>query len=165
MADADVLSLLSKVVPFSFLRRPEKERLAACMRREIFPPGQVILKAGGVADFDVFLIQGGSVETVEAGRGAARRVTITEEGHFFGEREALLGLPRRAEYRALDEVTVWRLGRDEFLSLFRYKAFALAFGGILRERQGIFSAFERFKAELRRGITRGYVNIAQLMPR
>jgi hypothetical protein len=44
------------------------------------------------------------------------------------------------------------------------RPFAHSLGAVLRDQHGIFAAFERFKVELMRGIGKGYITLAQLLP-
>jgi hypothetical protein len=53
---------------------------------------------------------------------------------------------------------------DRFLRLVQEsRAFSQALGTILRDKQRVFEAFDRFKVELMRGFSQGYVNVGRLL--
>jgi long-chain acyl-CoA synthetase len=84
-----------------------------------FGAGAVIVHEGDVGDEMYFLTKG----QVEAVRGdPPQRLTVLQEGSFFGELAILSDAPRAATIRALSDVEVYALGRDAVLQLARLHA-------------------------------------------
>ena len=93
------------------------------------------------------------------------RLRTISPGHYFGEREALFEEERSAEVRAAESVRALSFSGDRFLQLIRESTpFAQALGNILRDKQGIFTPFDRFHAELLQAVGRGSVELQRLLP-
>jgi ATP-binding cassette subfamily B protein len=80
-----------------------------------FAPGQDIVEEGGQGD-SFFIIRSGSAEVFKKSAGT-KAVAQLGEGDFFGELALLTGYPRAATVRARDEVTVFRLSKEDFDNL------------------------------------------------
>lgn len=159
-----LLSFLELVTPFRFLRQSEKLALIPELQRRQFEAGATIITQGDPADRLVYLIYRGSVEVVDRrAAGGPHRLTI-EAGHYFGEWEPLFDEPRVFEVRALEPTVCYVLTGARLLQLLEVsRAFAQALGNILRDRQGIFSAFDHFVVELVRCANRGYVPMVPML--
>jgi CRP-like cAMP-binding protein len=83
------------------------------MAYEKYPPGSVIFHQGEEGN-KFFLIREGQVEVVINGHNGPRVVARLEKGNIFGETSLLKHQPRNATVRAVDEVEVYVLGRDDF---------------------------------------------------
>jgi hypothetical protein len=166
MADiTNAVELLRTVIPFRYLERTHRESLGSRMHEHIYVPGEIIVKQGDLADTTVYLLASGLVEVFDPRSGADRRVNTIEPGHYFGEWEPLFKVPRVYGIRALHRSRCYSLTGDQFLEVVsRSRPFALGLGAILRDRQGIFAAFERFKVELLRGAAQGYLTVEKLLP-
>jgi hypothetical protein len=157
-----VLSLLGSTVPFRFLTQGEREALAADMTVEDYPAGTPIIRKGETPS-SLFIVQKGGVGTYDPEKRHGSRVDFVSPGHYFGEHLVLFGRPYAVEFRAESDTRCCSMEGERFLRLLRdSKAFALSFGTILKDEQGIFSAFERFSAELMKEMTQGYVDIRKL---
>lgn len=86
---------------------------AALLKREVFEPGEVIIRQGEVGD-KFYIIESGSVEVSgEKGRGSFQPVTLGP-GDFFGEVALLTGAPRNATVVARQTVEAFTLTKEEF---------------------------------------------------
>ena len=158
------LQLLRRVAPFRFLRDETKRTLVPLLHRHEFQPEECICRQNDRSD-TVYLLADGEAEVVDPRRGVDDVVTVITPGHYFGEWEAIFHVPRVYGIRARTAVQCAALAGDEFRRLLRESAaFALAFGTILRDNQGIFAAFDRFKAALAHGADAGHIEIETLLP-
>lgn len=157
---ADVLD----IIPFQFLGAEARRRLRKHLTHAEIPPGWTITRQDDDVDDRVFLLLKGTVDVIDHHRGPDTRVGAIEAGHYFGERPALFGTPRPVEIRARTACTTASMRGEVFLDLLRsepHVAHALTF--ILRDKQGIFTAFDRFLAEVRLGASKGHLIIGKLL--
>ncbi len=149
------------VQPFRFLDARGREAARRHLTEQAYAPNQRIIVRGDTEDRRVFLLLDGRVVAVD---GEQRVVGTIEPGHYFGERAALFDLPRMFDLRADGPVRVAAMPGDAFLALLRDQpAFAHGLARALRDKQGIFSAFERFLAELRSSAARGHIILPRLL--
>lgn len=168
-AHARAHALIERVIPFRFLKNDLREDLVPRMEPHSFREQEQIIRQGDRGDRAVYLLESGRVSVVSPRElsedGTPHHIMTIEPGHYFGEWESIFDLPRMYEVRARDDVTLFRLEGEDFLSLMNSSpAFAQGLGTLLRDRQGIFAAFERFKAELLREVTQGHIIVAKLLP-
>ena len=104
------LALLRGIEIFAQLPEPVVERLAAGATAIDVPAGQAVVTRGEAGD-DMYVIASGRA-TVELEDGSSRELG---PGEFFGEIALLRDVPRTATVRALDELRVYAVARDEFL--------------------------------------------------
>ncbi|MCL2293815.1 MAG: cyclic nucleotide-binding domain-containing protein [Spirochaetes bacterium] len=157
-------ALLERVIPFRFLSTQEKKKLVKALKGYSFNKGDVIYNKGDSED-SVYLIRKGVVETLDYKASGSIRINVITAGHYFGERAALFNQKRIYTVRALSDVSCYSVSGKNFRQLVNSsKAFSKAMSTILRDKQGIFSAFDRFKAEVLQGINRGHIEIRQLIP-
>jgi len=155
---------LAGIVPFRFLTLAELSGLVAESARRGFERGASIVRQGDPDSAEVFVLISGSVESVDLSRNPPFRVNVIEAGSYFGERSALIGTPRQYEIRALEPVEALAIPGPAFLALLgRSRPFAHAFGTKLREGLGLFEAFDRFNAEVWRGVSLGHIEIRRLV--
>lgn len=149
-------SILDAVIPFRYLATDERAALARELAPQLLRRGELVYRQGDARDDRVFLLESGTVETLDIRRGPGAPVSTITAGHYFGERAALFAEPRRHDARVLDDARVWSLGGERFLRLIREsRTFALALGDILRDKQGLFEAFDRFLAEIGHAVSLG----------
>ncbi|GAB6089172.1 hypothetical protein JCM12856_07650 [Spirochaeta dissipatitropha] len=130
-----------------------------------YKAGERIINQGDPDDVCVYLIQSGCVELLDESSGRPQQITIIQSGHYFGEWEALFRMPRRLTVAARENCVCSCLSGDDFLWILQEsKSFSLALGATLRDKQGIFSAFDRFKTELLRSIDKGHISVAGMLP-
>jgi CRP-like cAMP-binding protein len=153
--------LLEKIIPFRFLHPTQLEALRVDISTHRFLTGEVILEVGA-HDNRVYLVESGLVET----RNPTANTTLLTmgPGRYFGERTTILGEPWNVEMRALEPTTCLAIDGARFLRLLHdSRPFAQAFGDILRGKQGIFIAFERFMAELLHQVSKTEILVKHLL--
>jgi ATP-binding cassette subfamily B protein len=112
---------LTRVPIFASLGPADLALVGLRVTIERHPAGTVIVRQGEVAN-KLYVIASGEVEVlVEDQRGAQRRVTALGPWAYFGE-IALLGdesVRRTATVRAVGDVELYSLHRDDFISILR----------------------------------------------
>lgn len=157
--------MLSQIIPFRYLSREHREALMTDLTEHTYEPGELLIEQGATDDKRVFLLMEGSVDAFDARRDPPVRLRTISQGHYFGERAALFEEERSAEVRAATQVRALSISGERFLRLIHESTpFAQALGNILRDKQGIFTPFDRFRAELFRSVGRGHVDLHRLMP-
>jgi MFS family permease len=87
------------------------ERLAAKLEPITVPVGTTVVHEGDEGD-RVYLVADGRLEVSANGRA----LDVLETGELFGEMALLRGQPRSATVTALEDVTLYGLGKEEFLA-------------------------------------------------
>ncbi|MFP4113941.1 MAG: DUF6909 family protein [Spirochaetota bacterium] len=156
--------VLERVIPFRFLTPAERKALLPDLAVERYSAGTEIIRQGDI-DRRVYLLAAGQVEVCDYSSGRRVRRNLIEPEHYFGEWEPLFDVPRVFGIRTTTDSTCVVLEGERFLELVEHAAaFSQSLGVILRDQQGIFAAFDRFKVELMRGLNQGYLTIAKLLP-
>jgi len=157
--------MLEHVIPFRYLTREQRESLRADVTEHEYGRGEVIIRQGDPDDRRVFLLASGEVEAVDLQRRPPKRLHTITAGHYFGERAALFEEVRSAEVRTLEPSIVGCISGERFIRLLAEStAFSQAFGKILRDKQGVFTPFDRFQTELLRAVGSGSVDLSRLVP-
>ena len=107
---------LREIALFSEMDDQEVAEIRAIMEEMKFKPGQMIIREGELGDL-FYVITSGEVQVTI--RDAGGEDVVLQElgpGGFFGELSMLTREPRQARVRAIDNVTVLALERDEFFS-------------------------------------------------
>ncbi|MFO8043516.1 MAG: cyclic nucleotide-binding domain-containing protein [Alkalispirochaeta sp.] len=160
----ELIELLRRVHPFRFLRGTQRDSLIPKFRRYEFAAGETVFRRNDL-DQSVYLIETGAVEVFDPTRDEDDLVTVIQEFHFFGEWEAIFQEPRMFGVRARRACLCYAISGEEFRSALQISpGFAQGFGTILRENQGIFAAFDRFKVDLLQSAGRGHISIEALLP-
>lgn len=116
-------------------------------------------------DHDVFLVIEGIVDIVDFHLGRDDLVAPVVHGHYFGDWEAIFQEPRLFTARSRTRSDCFRIDGDDFLTLLHESpGFAQAFGTTLRDNQGIFAAFDRFRIALQQSVNQGHISIGDLLP-
>ncbi len=153
------------ILPFQYLGREAREHLHAQLTWVDFDAGKVILTQGDLTDQRVFLLESGVVDVIDHRRGPDHRIGTIGPGHYFGERPALFDTPRAVEIRAQTDCRCAYMSGDTFVQLLRdERAVAHGLTFILRDKQGLFTSFTRFLAEVKLAATRGHIIIQRLLP-
>ena len=105
------LELLRAIPIFAPLPLPVLERLASVAAEVRVPAGAVVFEQGEAGD-RFYVIADGTVE-VEIGGARASWLGPSE---FFGEVALLRDVPRTATVRAVDELRLYALERDDFIA-------------------------------------------------
>ena len=157
--------MFSNIIPFRYLSREHREALRPDITELSYAPGEVLIEQGAADDTRVFLLVEGSVEVWNVWRDPPVRLRAITAGHYFGERAALFEEERSTEIRAAEPVRTLTMSGERFLRLVNESTpFAQALGNILRDKQGIFTPFDRFRAELLRSVSQGAVDLHRLVP-
>ena len=163
----ELIELLQRVHPFRFLRGRQRDTLIPQLQRHEFPAGSTVFRRNDL-DQSVYLIADGVVEVFDPRRGDGREddvIRVIQAFHFFGEWEAIFQEPRMFAVRSRTDTVCYVLDGSVFRRLLHEApGFAQGFGTILRDNQGIFAAFERFKTELLRSAGRGHISVEALLP-
>ena len=158
-----MIDLLEELVPFRFLSPQERSVLEDCLKERRYLQGEPIFSQDDTSD-EVYILRKGSVESVEMRTDPPTRINRIAAGHYFGERACLFERARDFTVRALEDVDAFCISAETFIALtHNSRAFAQSLGNILREKQAIFDAFDRFKGELIRGFSLGSVDIRHLL--
>ncbi len=160
-----LVNLVRQVIPFRFISPTRMTLFLKRCDQMRYDANERIIEQDDVHDKRVFLILSGKVEVTDKVNGNSEHVSVIETLHYFGEWEAIFDLPRHYGIRALESCDCLVFSQQEMLDLLRQElAFSQALASILRERQGIFRAFELFTAELVRAVAYGYISIQKLLP-
>jgi uncharacterized membrane protein len=107
---------LREVALFSEMDDQEVAEIRAIMDEMKFKPNQTIIREGELGDL-FYVITAGEVQvTIRDADGEDVVLQELGPGGFFGELSMLTKEPRQARVRAMDNVTVLALERDEFFS-------------------------------------------------
>jgi MFS family permease len=103
------LGLLRAIPIFAPLPPPTLEHLAGALREVHVPAGADVVRAGEPGT-EFFVVGSGRAEVLLADESVP-----VEPGGFFGEIALLRDVPRTATVRAVTDLTLYTLGRDEFV--------------------------------------------------
>jgi diguanylate cyclase (GGDEF)-like protein len=105
--------LLARVPLFRELDHADLERIAAVTRAESYAAGKDIVRIGD-AGHALYVVLEGTVLVFYPSRSSDVELARLGAGEFFGEMAILNEKPRSATVRAVDNVKVLRLERDDF---------------------------------------------------
>ena len=105
------LELLRAIPLFAPLPPPVLERLAASAAEVSAPPGVAVVEQGAPGDLFYVVSSGRAVVEIDDVQSGE-----LGPGDFFGEIALLRNVPRTATVRALDELRLYALGRDVFVT-------------------------------------------------
>lgn len=156
-------SLLDQLIPFRFLSATHRRWLVERVTLEEVDAETVVFEQGALDEKRLYFVLEGAVEVIDTQHN--RSLGVIEAGRYFGERAPLFDIPRAHTIRTLYQpARLASVSREDFLHLMSQDAaFAHAFGAILREKQGLFRAFEAFVAELMHGVSEDVVHFRQLV--
>ena len=158
-------SFLATIHPFQFLRPEDRRRVAAQLRSADYAAGDVLF-AEHDTDDAVYLLQDGIVDILDRKLADARVIVTVHALQYLGEWETIFHQPRAYSARARTPIRASILSGNDFRALLHASpSFAQAFGSIIRDQQGMFRAFDRFKDELRRSAATGPIVLQRLIPR
>jgi putative peptide zinc metalloprotease protein len=105
--------LLRRMPLFAELDAQQLQLIAAQLRRETYPPGQVIMRQDEIGE-TFCVIESGRVQVSVTTHGEERVFAERGPGEYLGEIALLLEVPRTATVRALTETCVLALHKDDF---------------------------------------------------
>lgn len=125
---------LGRIPLFRGLSTAQLEDLTQKLSPEVFRRGEVICREGEEAD-RMWFIESGQAEVVVQVDGEDVRLATLRDGDFFGEMALLTGSVRSATVRALTDLDLWSLRKEEFDGLLlQYPTVAIALSQALSER-------------------------------
>ena len=119
---ADLVRAREALTSMPFLEHvdPEvRDRVASHFVKERFRQGARVVTQGTQGRTFYLLVEGNVVVEHEEESGLHRPVARLHPGQFFGEVALLRDVPRTATVRAVDDVTVFALSRDDFDELLK----------------------------------------------
>jgi CRP-like cAMP-binding protein len=98
------------------LYEDEVARLLTYLQERRYGRGEYAIHAGA-RDRSLYIVTGGSFESVAPGRRGPQRLMVYQTGDIFGELAFFDGLPRSADVRALQEAEALIMTPDGFKHL------------------------------------------------
>ncbi len=115
----DEVELLRRIPLFAHMAPARLKLLAFASERISFAPGELMGRQGDPGDAVYVILTGSAEVVIELEDGSERKVAELGESAVIGEVAVLADVPRTATMRALCELSVLKIGRDEFLNLLR----------------------------------------------
>lgn len=95
----------------------ELEKMTVALEREVFEPGDVIIRQGNTGD-NFYIISQGEVGVFKANAaGKEEKLATLRQGNYFGEQALLREDVRQASCYAETKVTCLTLGREDFIDM------------------------------------------------
>lgn len=130
----NVLAALRQNPALSLLALGEQEALAERMKAVHYSLGQEVCRAGDPGDAFFLVVEGKARVVAERRPGEEASLAVLEPGQSFGEKSLLTSAPRSHTVRAAGNLTLMRLGAEDFR-------------GLVQDRPEIGRVFESFVAE------------------
>jgi hypothetical protein len=157
--------MIEQIIPFRYLTPGQREALSADATEASFDPGEALVRQGDRGDDRVFLLLEGAVRIFDVETDLPGQAEVVRAGHYVGERAALFDEARALQIEAVDHVRALAVPGSRFLRLIHEStAFAQSLGSILRDKQGIFTPFGRFRGALFQEVAQGSVDLERLLP-
>ncbi len=114
-----VLDSLRTIPLFSSVGDEDLASIASLLIERRFPKNKTIVEEGLPGDY-MYVIREGRVKVTKlSGDGREKILEMLEEGDFFGEMSLLDSAPRSASVKALADVTILALARNDFLNVLK----------------------------------------------
>jgi CRP-like cAMP-binding protein len=115
----EALDSLRTIPLFSSVSDEDLESIASLLIERRFPKHKTIVEEGLSGDY-MYVIREGRVKVTKlSGDGREKILELLEAGSFFGEMSLLDSAPRSASVKALTEVRILALARNDFLNVLR----------------------------------------------
>ena len=115
----EALDSLRTIPLFSSVSDEDLESIASLLIERRFPKHKTVVEEGLPGDY-MYVIREGRVKVTKlSGDGREKILEMLEEGSFFGEMSLLDSAPRSASVKALTEVRILALARNDFLNVLR----------------------------------------------
>ena len=115
----EALDSLRTIPLFSSVSDEDLESIASLLIERLFPKHKTIVEEGLPGDY-MYVIREGRVKVTKlSGDGREKILELLEEGAFFGEMSLLDSAPRSASVKALTDVRILALARNDFLNVLR----------------------------------------------
>jgi CRP-like cAMP-binding protein len=115
----EALDSLRTIPLFSSVSDEDLESIASLLIERRFPKHKTVVEEGLPGDY-MYVIREGRVKVTKlSGDGREKILELLEEGSFFGEMSLLDSAPRSASVKALTDVRILALARNDFLNVLR----------------------------------------------
>ena len=115
----EALDSLRTIPLFLSVSDEDLESIASLLIERRFPKHKTIVEEGLPGDY-MYVIREGRVKVTKlSGDGREKILELLEEGSFFGEMSLLDSAPRSASVKALTDVRILALARNDFLNVLR----------------------------------------------
>jgi len=115
----DATRALRAIPLFSGVSDTDLESLSSLVIERRLPKHKTIVEEGAPGDYMYIICEGRVKVTKLSGDGREKILELLESGDFFGEMSLLDDAPRSASVKALSEVRILALSRNDFLSLLK----------------------------------------------
>ena len=115
----EALDSLRTIPLFSSVSDEDLESIASLLIERRFPKHKTIVEEGLSGDYMYVICEGRVKVTKLSGDGREKILELLEEGSFFGEMSLLDSAPRSASVKALTDVRILALARNDFLNVLR----------------------------------------------
>jgi len=117
--NAEALESLRTIPLFAAVSDEDLASIASLLIERRFPKNKTIVEEGLSGDY-MYVIREGRVKVSKlSGDGREKILEMLEAGAFFGEMSLLDSAPRSASVKALTEVRILALARNDFLNVLR----------------------------------------------
>jgi len=115
----DAAESLRAIPLFAAVSEADLSAIACLLIPRNFPRHKTIVEEGVSGDY-MYVIQSGRVKVTKfSGDGREKILEILDEGTFFGEMSLLDSAPRSASVKALTDVRLLALARNDFMNVLR----------------------------------------------
>jgi CRP/FNR family transcriptional regulator/CRP/FNR family cyclic AMP-dependent transcriptional regulator len=124
---SEAIESLRSIPLFSAVSDEDLEAISSLLIERRFPKNKTLVEEGLPGDF-MYVIREGRVKVTKlSGDGREKILEMLETGDFFGEMSLLDSAPRSASVKALTDVRILALARNDFLNVLqRSSGLALA---------------------------------------
>ena len=113
----EAIESLRSISLFAGVTSDQLEAVAQLLIERRFPKHKTIVEEGTPGDYMYVIVEGRVKVTKLSGDGREKILELLEVGDFFGEMSLLDDAPRSASVKALADVRILALARNDFLSL------------------------------------------------
>jgi CRP-like cAMP-binding protein len=117
--DGEALESLRSIPLFSAVSDEDLESIASLLIERRLPKNKTIVEEGTPGDYMYVIPEGRVKVTKLSGDGREKILELLEAGSFFGEMSLLDSAPRSASVKALTNVRILALSRNDFLNVLR----------------------------------------------
>jgi CRP/FNR family transcriptional regulator/CRP/FNR family cyclic AMP-dependent transcriptional regulator len=118
----DAIDTLRMIPLLSDVGAEDMDSLASLLIERRFPKHKTIVEEGAPGDYMYIIVEGRVKVTKLSGDGREKILELLDAGDFFGEMSLLDEAPRSASVKALSDVRILALARNDFLNLMRSSA-------------------------------------------
>jgi len=113
----ETIESLRAIPMFSGVSEDALESIASLMIERGFPKNKTIVEEGAPGDYMYIIVEGRVKVTKLSGDGREKILELLDVGDFFGEMSLFDEAPRSASVKAMAEVRILALARNDFLRL------------------------------------------------